>query len=130
MEDVYDAAPHPRWSIILLIGALLGFAAAFAASWFIRPTLYDPDPLRAEMVDLKQQLALLRDRPAPTNPKVDLGPLDRRVLALEARPTVEPLSEEIVARMDALQVRGFELPEIPTEMQDLSALEARVQLWR
>ena len=126
MEDVYDAAPRPRWPIILLIGALLGFAAAFAASWFIRPTLYDPDPLRAEMVDLKQQLALLRDRPAPTSTKVNLGPLNRRVLALEARPTVEPLSEEIVARMKALQVRGFELPEIPTEMQDLSALEARV----
>ncbi|GLQ23033.1 hypothetical protein GCM10007853_09070 [Algimonas ampicilliniresistens] len=126
MNDVYVTDRRPRWPFALLGGALLGFATAFAASWFIRPTPFDPAPVQAEMAALKSELVELRNRPAPVIPKVDLSPLNRRILALEARPTVEPLSQEIVERMEALQARGFELPEIPAEMQDLSALEDRV----
>lgn len=126
MDDVYVADRRPRWPFALLGGALLGFTAAFAASWFIRPTPFDPAPVQAEMAALKSELADLRNRPAPVIPKVDLSPLNRRIIALEARPRVEPLSQEIVERMEALQAQGFELPEIPPEMPNLSALEGRV----
>lgn len=128
-EDVREETPPKKsrfvWPVALGAGAILGFALAFALSWYFRPAAYDPSALEAQVSDLRDEVAALQNRPDPVIPTVNLQPLTRRIQSLEARPTVDPLSEEIVSRLEALQAEGFELPEIP-DLPDFEALENRV----
>ncbi|MGJ8559874.1 MAG: hypothetical protein ACSHX3_06525 [Litorimonas sp.] len=127
-EDLMEEVA-PKWRLLwpLLVGAgvLIGFAIAFAASWFLRPAPYDASALEAKIADLQTEVVALKNRPEAVIPTVNLAPLTRRLVALEARPTVDPLSEEIVARMEALQAEGFEVPAMP-DLPDFEATEARL----
>ncbi|MGB6230024.1 MAG: hypothetical protein WBF53_07850 [Litorimonas sp.] len=114
------------WPLVLAAGLLLGFGATLGVTWFmLRADPFDPAPFRAEIEVLRAQVAELEAKPDPVIPRVNLAPLQRRVEALEARPTVDPLNEEIVARMEALQADGFEMPELP-DIPDVTALETRI----
>ncbi|MEM7729799.1 MAG: hypothetical protein AAF311_11060 [Pseudomonadota bacterium] len=113
------------WPWALLGGLVAGGLAATAAIWMLWPDSYDASALEARIDTLESEVQALRRRPAPVAPQVDLSPLERRIAALEDRPTVDPLSEEIVARMEALQAEGFTVPEMP-EPVDLAPLEARL----
>lgn len=128
-EDVpvEEDAPKRRfpWPIALGVGLLVGLAIAFAISWFLRPVPYDSSALDAQIVELREELTALQNRPVPVIPTVNLEPLTRRIQSLEARPTVDPLSEEIVSRLETLQANGFELPEMP-DLPDFAAIETRV----
>lgn len=128
-----DVAPKRRlswfrlgWPLALGAGVLLGFVVAFTVSWYTRPAVYDSSALDAQLADLQTELVALKNRPEPVIPTVDLAPLTRRISALEARPTVDPLSEEIVARMEALQADGFEVP-VMLDLPDFEALETRIK---
>lgn len=128
-EDVAEEVEPKRrllWPLVLGAGVLIGFAVAFAMSWFMRPAAYDSSALDARVTDLQTELVALKNRPEPVIPTVDLAPLTRRIAALEARPTVDPLSEEIVSRMEALQADGFEVPVIP-DLPDFEATENRIK---
>jgi hypothetical protein len=128
-EDVpvEEDAPKRRfpWPLALGIGLLVGLAIAFSISWFLRPVPYDSSALDAQIVDLREEMTVLQNRPAPVIPTVNLDPLTRRIQSLEARPTVDPLSEEIVSRLETLQANGFELPEMPN-LPDFEAIETRL----
>lgn len=127
-EDAEGAAPKQRllWPFILAAGVLIGFVVAFAASWYLRPAPYDASALNARVTALQTEVTALQNRPAPVVPTVNLAPLTRRITALEARPTVDPLSEEIVARMEALQADGFQVPVMP-DLPDFDAVDARIK---
>jgi hypothetical protein len=132
-EDVGDefeaqATPKRRllWPLFIGVGVVIGFAVAFAASWYMRPAAYDASALEAEIADLQDEIITLKNRPEPIIPTVNLAPLTRRIAALEARPTVDPLSEEIVSRMEALQADGFQVPVMP-DLPDFDAIEARLK---
>ncbi|WP_298917720.1 hypothetical protein [uncultured Algimonas sp.] len=116
---------RPRWPLILGAGLVVALSLGAVAAWMMRPLPYDPGPLEARIEALQQEVATLRERPEPVIPTVDLAPLERRIAALEARPTVDPLSEEIVTRLETLQADGFEIPEMP-DIPDVEALEARI----
>ncbi|GHA82235.1 hypothetical protein GCM10009069_01700 [Algimonas arctica] len=131
-EDVGDDgagedAPKRRllWPLLIGVGVLIGFAIAFAASWYTRPAPFDASALEARIADLQTEVTALQNRPEPVMPKVNLAPLTQRIVALEARPRVDPLSEEIVARMEALQADGFQVPVMP-DLPDFDAVEARL----
>ena len=130
---------RPVWPWLVLLGAGLGFAAAFAASWYTRPAPFDPAPLRAELASLRAEFADATS--AGPSADLDLRPLQRRIAALEARPQADPdtsdlearitaletrpeptLDEDLVARLEALREDGFTGAPAP----DLSALIARV----
>lgn len=132
LDDVRDAdradAPsraRPLWPFTLAGGVVLGFAIAFAAYWYVRSLPIDTAPLQAEIATLRADIDALKSAPAPDAPSIDLGPLTRRIAALEARPSVDPLNEDVVARLEALQAEGFEMPEIP-ELPDVEGLNARI----
>lgn len=130
-DDVTEQEPPKRrvlWPLLIGAGVLIGFAIAFATSWFLRPAPYDASALNAQVADLQAELVALKNRPEPMIPTVNLAPLTQRIAALEARPTVDPLNEEIVARMEALQADGFQVPVIPElpELPDFDALETRL----
>lgn len=123
-----------RWPLWLGAGFALGMVAASVGSWFLRPEteIFDPQPFEArlaametELQDLRSDVVALQNAPDPIIPEVNLSPLERRITELEARPTVDPLNEEIVARMEALQAEGFEIPEIP-EFPDMDTLNTRI----
>ena len=138
-----------RWPLWLSLGALLGFAASFAASWVTRPAPFDPAPLRAELAGLRTEMNALRDRPVPEAARVDLDPLYQRIEALEAlndpplRAIIDvqdnhitaleelpraDVSEGLVTRLEALRDEGFTAAPPPdlTELEGrLDALEAK-----
>lgn len=125
-----DDAPKQRklWAIPLVAGVVVGLAVAFALTWYLRPEPYDDSVMNARIAALQADITTLENRPVPvmpTIPTVNLAPLKQRIKALEARPMVDPLSEEIVARMEALQADGFEVPVMP-EFPDFDAMTARI----
>jgi len=128
-EDVpvEEDAPKRRfpWPLALGVGLLVGLTIAFAISWFLRPVPYDSSALETQITDLREELTALQNRPVPVIPTVNLQPLTRRIQSLESRPTVDPLSEEIVSRLETLQANGFELPDMP-DLPDFEAMEARI----
>ena len=133
----------PLWPFLILLGALLGFAASFAATYFTRPASYDPEPLRAELEQQEAQIASLqkeietqRDRPAPRPRAVDLSPLEDRLTALENTPLPEwpepvpPIDEALVTRLEALKEDGFEVsppPDLAPLLTEIEALSLRVE---
>ena len=124
VEDA-ETRSNSRWPFVLLLGALLGFGASFAANYLTRPAPYDPAPLRGEIDALRTELAALRDRPVPETQAVDLRPLERRVRALETAPAPDaaaPVDEALVERLEALQADGLAVPPV-----DLEPLEARIR---
>lgn len=129
-EMTEEDAPKRRrlWPLLMGAGVLIGFAIAFGASWVLRPAPYDASMLEAQISDLRTELVALKNRPEPVIPTVNLAPLTQRITALEARPTVDPLSEEIVARMEALQAEGFQVPVMPeiADLPDFDSLETRL----
>lgn len=131
-EPVEVRPKSSKWPLWLGGGFIVGLVAASVGSWFFRPVAYDPQPLeqqltelQAELESVKRDLRALEGEPDPVIPTINLSPLEDRIADLEARPTVDPLNEEIVSRMEALQAEGFELPEVP-EFPDLDALNARI----
>ncbi|GLQ20159.1 hypothetical protein ACFFUB_03550 [Algimonas porphyrae] len=130
-DDFSDTAPlamharRPLWPFFLGGGLLLGFVIAMGVSWYLRPADMNIAPLEAEIETLRTELASLQTQEPVAAPTVDLGPVTRRIAALEARPVVDPLNEEIVARLEALQADGFEIPDMP-EMPDIDALNTRI----
>lgn len=124
VDEEYSAPRTSRLTkpVLVALGILLGAAITAAAAWYLRPAAFDAEPLRTEISSLKGEIAALKAEPAPVMPTVNLRPLTRRIEALEARPTVDPLSEESVARMEALQADGFELPDLP----DMTLIESRL----
>ena len=131
-EEAKTSVGPRRWPLWLGAGFAVGVVAASVGSWFLRPTAFDASPfdarlsaLETDLAEIRTDLANLQNEPDPVIPEVDLKPLEQRIVALEARPTVDPLNEEIVARMEALQADGFELPEIP-DFPDMDALNARI----
>lgn len=128
-----DDAPKQRslWAIPLVAGVVVGLAVTFALTWYLRPEPYDDSAMNARIAALQADITTLENRPdpvMPTIPTVNLAPLTRRIAALEARPMVDPLSEEIVARMEALQADGFEVPVMPEfpEFPDFEAMATRI----
>lgn len=128
-----DEAPKRRWlwAIPLIAGVVIGLAVAFTLTWYLRPMPYDDSALTARIAALQTDISALENRPEPvmpTIPTVNLAPLTRRIAALEARPTIDPLNEEIVARMEALQADGFEVPVMPElpEFPDFDVMTARI----
>jgi hypothetical protein len=81
--------------------------------------------METELELVRVDVQTLENTPEPIIPVVDFSPLEQRIIALEARPTVDPLNEEIVSRMEALQAEGFELPEIPV-FPDMDTVEAQI----
>jgi len=128
-EDVTALEDEPKrrfgWPVAMGAGLLIGLAIATGISWYFRPAAYDASALEAQIADLRSDMTTLQNEPDPVIPTVNLQPITRRLDALEARPTVDPLSDEIVSRLEALQAEGFELPEMP-DIPDVSALEARI----
>lgn len=132
-EDIGEMSPeepsskrHFLWMLILIVGVIIGFAVAFTINWFVRPAPYDSSALDAQLSELQAEVIALQNRPEPVIPTINLAPLRNRIAALEARPTVDPLSEEIVSRMENLQAEGFELPVMP-DLPDFEANEARMK---
>lgn len=132
LEERQAATSSRRWPLWLGAGFALGMVVASVGSWFLRPASFDPKPfedriasLETGISGLRSDVVALQNEPDPVIPEVDLSPLERRIIELEARPTVDPLNEDIVARMEALQAEGFEIPEIP-EFPDMDALYARL----
>lgn len=126
VEDTCEAAQkRPLWAFALAGGVVAGFILAFAASWYIRPPATDLTPLTSQIDSLRSEMMDLKAQEAPIAPTVNLDPLIQRIDALEARPTVDPLNEEIVTRLEALQADGFEIPEMP-DFPDVEAITARL----
>ncbi|MEM9600412.1 MAG: hypothetical protein AAF926_05280 [Pseudomonadota bacterium] len=126
LEDEHEAAQkRPLWAFVLAGGVVAGFILAFAANWYMRPPTTDLMPLTSQIDSLRADMADLQAQEGPIVPTVNLDPLIQRIDALEARPTVDPLNEEIVTRLEALQADGFEIPEIP-DFPDVEALTARI----
>ena len=119
--------PRPKWPFILLLGALLGFGASFAASYLTRPEPFDASALQREVAALKTQVGELRSRSAPA---ANLGPLERRVAALEARETgAVPDTEPLQRRLASLSERVGALEEADPPVID-EALVARLEKLR
>ncbi len=123
----------PLWPFLILLGALLGFGASFAATYYTRPAPFDPAPLRAEyerkIASLTAEIEALRNRPAPRPQTVDLTPLETRIEALENAPPPEILApspeidEALVSRLEALKADGFDVAPAP----DLAPLETQLE---
>lgn len=130
IDDVPHDEPAPKrrliGGLILVLGVIIGFAVAFAIYWFMRPAPYDSSALEAQLSELQAEVTALQNRPEPVIPTINLSPLRNRIAALEARPTVDPLSEEIVSRLENLQAEGFELPVMP-DLPDFEVIEARIK---
>lgn len=124
-EDVIEVNARPVWPLILCGGFIAGVAMTVVINWFMRPDPYDPSMLNARISDLQSEIKTLQQKPDPVIPNVNLNPIRQRLSDLEARPTVDPLSEEIVSRMETLQAEGFQLPEIP-DFPDITAIESRL----
>jgi hypothetical protein len=134
-EDIYSdeevsetkASSSGRFQSVLLAlgGGILGAALTMGAVWYLQPDPFDPSAMEARLAELQADLERLENRPAPERETVDLTPLLDRLDALEARPEPAPIDEALIARMEALQAEGFEIPEIP-EIPDITALEARI----
>lgn len=116
----------PKWPIFLGLGVVLGGFIVGAAAWHFQPEPFNAAPLQNEIQELRAEVETLKSKPAPIIPEIDLGPLNRRVSALENLPDPTPIDETLVARLEALQAEGFEVPEFPdvtvvqNEIADLS----------
>ncbi len=148
IDPVVDGTParrRPVWPFLMLGGALLGFGASFAASYYTRPAGPDLAPLRAEIASLGQEVEALKALSAQqaAAPAPDLSAVERRIAALESAPEpdmpnmtlvydrltaleeAEPpeINEDYVARLEALKADGFDATPPP----DLAELEARLR---
>ncbi len=150
-EPVVDDLPmrkRPLWPLLLLGGALLGFGASFAASYYTRPAAVDVSGLEAEVAtlrsqigamqaerraqpDLSSQLAALQTRverlaaqsqqdAVPAAEPVDLSDLEARLDTLENRGSPE-IDEALVTRLETLQAEG-----LPMELSDIEAMQRQI----